>query len=115
MSQLTRELSALAGQWIVTETAVLVAPQPNPPTLLAVFSPLRWALIFANALVGSNNWTVSTDPGPVTGQGLPLAVGQTVLLSYRDYGGLIQQAWFAPPPPGAQPVTLTIWEVLLQQ
>lgn len=113
MSELTQELSALAGQWIVAEARVVCQTFPTP-TQLCVASPLRWALIIGadeqqSALFGIG---LAADPSTVGA----MFMGQEsdpIWLSYRQFGGLVQQAWYGYTAMAGTP--LHVIELLLQQ
>ena len=115
MSELTQELSRLAGQWIVEENVFIVPAQPGPNVQLTTQNPTRWALVLAAAAQTGTLVIVTALPGGNNAavNGYQLNVGAPLILSYRDVGGLVQAAWFAIPQLNVYDVVVT--EVLLQQ
>lgn len=92
MSELTLELSALAGGWQVVETDVVGAA--GETIQVAQANPLRWAILF-NPPTTPGTVTLSTKANVKPGHGMQLtAGGAPVILSYRQVGGLVQVAWF---------------------
>lgn len=115
MSELTRELSTLFPQFYVVENYF---PLTNTVTQLTQSNPLRWGLLFGSK-VNDTVYAVTTNPnlatsvGADTAVGLPVNVGSPIMLSYRDWGALVQQAWYAT---GVYTnVAAWVIEVLLQQ
>lgn len=113
MSRLTEELSALAGQWIVRTTYPSVPVGPTPVQIVG-YDPLRWGLVISAAQ--SNTQSAWPDPAmpPTAGlfDGLNLL---PVMLAYRDWGGLVQAAWYASNPSGPGTADYAVIEVVLQQ
>lgn len=97
MSALTQELSDLAGSWIVHESILSVPTGPNA-LQVAPADPLRWAILFFLGVPGAAaNITISTLANvSVSGGGIILSTSQQSLqLSYRHWGALVQQPWYA--------------------
>lgn len=114
MSELTQELSALAGQWIARQTFVAVPVSPSTAQLVTA-NPLRWALwlgVDTSSVNGLFTLALSADIS-ATGAMNVGNTNQPILLSYRQWGGLVQQAWFGAGNSG--PATINVIELLLQQ
>jgi hypothetical protein len=56
--------------------------------------PLRAGIIFDTA--GSVDFLVSTDPAPISGQGLLVSSSrEPLMLKFAEYGALLGSAWYA--------------------
>lgn len=92
MSELTMELTALAGGWQVVETDVVGAAAKT--IVVATANPLRWAIMFNPSTTGGTV-TLSTNPNVKPGHGMQIVLdGPPIILSYRQVGGLVQVAWY---------------------
>jgi hypothetical protein len=114
VSEITREQSELAGQWIVKQTVV----QVNSPTVgvqLCEHNPLRWELLIGtglSGLVSAYGIGLSADGA---NQGV-LAIGSnspTFRLNFRQSGGLVSQAWYGFVE--SSTLDLTVIELVMQQ
>lgn len=113
MTSIASELSVLRGQWNVIETQIQLAQVANWYQL-CVANPLRWAVLFSFSPVISNQnalaWVTTQHSSPLPG-GMVLTNGAPNLeLSYRQYGGLVQQQLFGTP--GINGCIIQVFEVL---
>lgn len=113
MSELTRELGELAGQWIIKETTTTI-PAAGLFQLTSA-NPNRWKLIIAVAAFGAATFVhLTTVPAAASPFGMQLDTGKTFTeFDYRRDGGLCQAAWFFND--AAANMNVTVIEVLLQQ
>lgn len=112
MSELTLELSALAGGCQIVETYYTGAA--GQTVQVAVANPLRWAIVFSQG-GGPGAVYVSTRENAKAQQAMVLAVSSApLIISYRQLYGLCQQAWWAIPTPGIA-VTIVAIEILAIQ
>lgn len=116
MSWLSEELADLAGGMYVVERTIIL---PNAGKVqLCTPNPLRWGLIVVPALAaggGLSPWSISTNPsvGANVGWTQPGSLPSGIQLSYRAWGVLVQQAWYAWN--SSTQFTLSVFETLVQQ
>lgn len=85
------ELGILGSDFQVRET--FVSPG-GAAKQLCLQDPSRWALLISQANTATAVW-VSTLSTVTTNDGVPLAIQDPkLLMNFRDYGGLVQAAWF---------------------
>lgn len=114
MSELSRELSELAGTWNVLHSQI--ALPVGVSTQLCVANPLRWALVVAKTSPTSAAGqfpAISTDPNVGANGGLDVANPDHIEIDYRKLGALAQQAWYGTGV-GASADKVDVWEVLAQ-
>lgn len=120
MSSISEALGPLPPQFVVIDSRVATVLSPQWATLCKP-NPLRWALLIAAPLVKSSglvepSWVsiVADTTNPISG--IPLASGQPpVLLTFRDFGALVQQQWYGS---SLSTTGVSVWdviEVLIQQ
>jgi hypothetical protein len=114
VSEITRELSDLAGQWIVKQTVVTVNSN-TAGVQLCQANPLRWELLLQiNGGGLSTNWGfgLSAD-ATVNGYNLMTNTSSPFRLNFRQSGGLVSQAWYGFAPSGSAEIVVT--ELIMQQ
>lgn len=112
--RLAAQLGELGGQWNVIESSIPVATV-SPLTLVAPARPLRYGLILALDQAGSSSSiAVTTLASNAVGSGIQLgSYGGILMLTYRDFGGLVQVPWYASAPGGT--LYLCVLEILMVQ
>lgn len=120
MSAISEALSPLPPQFNVVESNPAYAGQPTQVQLVAA-NPLRWALVISAPIDKLNqnsveSW-VSINPNSVKGfVGIKLtASNPSLMLTFRDYGSLVQQAWFGSSATDSGTGGWEVIEVLIQQ
>jgi hypothetical protein len=97
MASIASELSALRGQWQVTETSVRVVSNATQYPLLTA-NPLSWSFVVSSPSLAINpafGLYLTTAPNLGLGNGLLLSQYNPVLeFNYRQYGALVQLAWY---------------------
>lgn len=120
MSSISEALGSLPPQFVVRDTRVAPTVSPTWATLCSP-NPLRWALIIAAPLVKSSglvepSWvsTVADSNNPISG--IPMASGQPpLMITFRDFGILVQQAWYGSSLSATGASVWDVTEVLIQQ
>lgn len=103
MASIAQELSALRGQWTVTERTVTIALALTSYPLCGA-DPQRFALIFASTFTGSLSdglWLTTLGGQTTTGSLFVANQDEAFILSYRQLGGLVQIPWYAWAPSGS--------------
>jgi hypothetical protein len=120
LSSISDALGPLPPQFYVIDTRVAAALSPAWATLCAP-NPLRWGLIIAAPLVKASatitpSW-VSTVPSTVNPiSGIAMNSGQQpLMLTFRDFGALVQQSWYGSTLNITGVSTWDITEVFIQQ
>lgn len=94
--RLAEQLTDLGGQWNVVESTAQGTGAASGQ-LVVVANPLRFGLVMG--ITGQNisgNTFVTTLQYAAAGTGIILNSScPSLWLSYREYGALVQQAWYA--------------------
>lgn len=119
MTVLTQDLTALAGQFVIAENQITATPAGGP-VQLCMANPLRWALLMSASTAGVHpgkpQWVSTQMLNPGNANGLVVLTDDTVFENnYRQYGGLIQVAWWTQEFGIGANVVWTVIEVLCQQ
>lgn len=120
MSAISEALAPLPEQFVVMESTVAAALATSPAQLVSA-NPLRWALIIGAPIVVNSGQAQPSWAGPnrntvANGAGIPLGPNQGPLrMDFREYGILVQQAWYGASLNIANTGPWEIIEVLIQQ
>lgn len=96
MSEITRELSELAGGWNLVISTFVTPSNSNYSQILKA-NPLRWGLLIANSNPTSASVMIAPYGGGGTTFGIVLnpTTAPTIYFNYRDNPALVQAPWFA--------------------
>jgi hypothetical protein len=116
MSELTQELSALAGQWVLRPGSAHIPAGP-PGVEIVTQNPLRWALLIGSngiASAGAQPFSAWILPMQTIEDGFSCDGTNPLRFSYRTDGGLAQSAFWVQ---GLGAGNARAWwiEVVLQQ
>lgn len=116
MSELSRDLSELAGTWSYVYTQLTLLPSQQAQMFAA--NPLRWAFLAAQDIgFGNLGGNLGFWPASASVNALGFVTAQTGVftLNYRQVGGLVGLAWNCSNTDPTNSRTVDVIEVLAQQ
>lgn len=120
MSSISEALTALLGQFNIVES-VVTPGSANTFVQLCMANPLRWGLVISAPINTSNGlpspaWIRTNQGLAATFAGIPLGQGNGWKeFDFRDFGALVQQAWYGAIQSAVGVGSWHIIEVIIQQ
>ena len=120
MSTISEAMGPLPPQFVIIDRRVAATSSPTCATLASP-NPLRWALMIAAPMVKSSglvepSWIspVADSANPISGFSLS-ANQPNMLMTFRDFGALVQEAWYGSSLSATGTSAWDVIEVLIQQ